>query len=83
MIEYTIQPKGEGSYAVHKWDDGDMPTASYLVTAYSGKLTCNCPAGKWHGYCKHTTFVRDYRSRERKSEPIEMLMKVFYKGSDM
>jgi len=82
MIEYKVQPKGDGDYAVHKLDGGDMPITSYLVKAHNGKLTCNCPAGKWHGFCKHTTFVRDYRRRERQSEPIESLIKVFYKGDN-
>jgi len=82
MIEYNIKPMGEGVYNVNKWDGGDMPIATYTVYAYNGKLTCNCPAGKWHKYCKHTTYVRDYRRRERQSEPIDMLMKVFYQGDN-
>jgi hypothetical protein len=78
MIEYTIQSIKEGKYSVHKWDGGDMPITSYTVTTYNG-LKCNCPSGKYRHYCKHTEFVKDFRRRERQSEPIESLMKVFYK----
>jgi hypothetical protein len=80
MIEYTVQPIGNDMYSVHKCDGGDVPIVTYTVRAGNGKLKCDCPAGKWHSYCKHTNFVRDYGRRERQSEPIEKLMKISYKG---
>ena len=82
MTEYTIQPQGKGLYSVHKWDDGDAPITTYTVTAYDGKLSCSCIGYVYRHKCKHTTYIREYRRKERNSEPIESLMKVFYKGDD-
>ena len=30
----------------------------YTVTNRNGKFSCNCPAGKFRGYCKHSKQVQ-------------------------
>ena len=30
----------------------------YTVTNRNGNFSCNCPAGKFRGYCKHSTQVQ-------------------------
>jgi hypothetical protein len=30
----------------------------YTVTNRNGKFSCDCPAGKFRGYCKHSTQVQ-------------------------
>ena len=37
----------------------------YIVTNRNGNFSCDCPAGKFRGYCKHSTQVqKDFRSVE-------------------
>jgi len=64
--DYVIRLTAMGNaYEIHKFDGGDMPEVTYTVSRdHSGKLKCNCPSGKYRGYCKHTSMVSEFRKSD-------------------
>lgn len=61
MSDYIVQPIDSQSYNVHKFEaGGDKPSVSYKVTQRNSKMTCNCPSGRYRGYCKHVDYVKSY-----------------------
>lgn len=45
-------------WIVSKWEGGGEPSQVYEVTSKNNKITCSCPSGLFHGYCKHTDMVK-------------------------
>lgn len=68
MCRYIVQPQeNKGTYNVHKFEDefDEIPVVTYIVTVdRNSKLRCNCPSGRYRGYCKHLNYVREYRKIE-------------------
>lgn len=58
---YLIRRDNNFSFTVTKWDDGTMPIRDYKVW-YDKKnqLQCNCPSGRYRGYCRHKDYVKNF-----------------------
>lgn len=70
MPEYYFKsvPSGIANYSaveVAKFDGGDIPVATYVVTTHiSGRMTCDCPAGSHQRHCKHLDMVRKWKTQQ-------------------
>lgn len=68
VYDYVVRSTDQKDvYEVHKFDGGDAPVVTYTVTRdHNGKWKCNCPSGRFHGYCrKHIKFAQEYRKTGR------------------
>ncbi|MGW8178105.1 MAG: hypothetical protein ACWGQW_04830 [bacterium] len=64
VADYLIKQEGN-KYTISKWEGGSEPSQIYELTeAQNGRLTCSCPSGRYRGWCKHTTMVRNYQKGE-------------------
>lgn len=66
MAKYLIRQDFGKTYVLTKWEDdmSSKPLEVYRLTInQSNKIACSCPSGRYRGYCKNTTMLREWISR--------------------
>ncbi len=65
QAEYYFKALSQGQTEIAKFEGGDLPSATYIVTSHaSGRMSCDCPAGSHNRQCKHLDMVRKWKFQQ-------------------